>query len=73
MSLNPPNVNRLVNDKDVILQFRTLIVSAVKICKEYLPTASTSADKVPSRDVHGIENPNGNGSPMVIPWEWDIN
>jgi len=26
-----------------------------------------------TRDVHGIENPNGNGSPMLIPWEWDKN
>ena len=25
------------------------------------------------RDVHGIRNPNGTWSPMVIPWEWDKN
>ena len=26
-----------------------------------------------ARDVHGIGNPNGNGSSMVISWEWDKN
>jgi len=24
-----------------------------------------------NRDVQWIGNPNGNGSPMAIPWEWD--
>jgi len=34
---------------------------------------TTSFCQLSTRDVHGIGNPNGNESPMVIPWEWDKN
>ena len=34
---------------------------------------TTHAAHLHCRDVHGIRNPNGNGNPTVIPWEWDKN